>query len=120
MIINKCHKWSPSAVVCKSQSNKFRKQKPGKGKVKRRIEKTTEAGESTSFDDEFFGQAAEHLSQAKKVKQIGGVGTTSRCVKVKLNDVDVQMEADSGADVSINLRHLYIGLVINQFFNLAT
>ena len=28
-----------------------------------------------------------------------GVSTTSRCVKVNLNDVDVQMQADSGADV---------------------
>ena len=107
---NKCHKWN-HFVVCKFQSNRFRKQKPGKGKVKRRIKKTTEAGESTSSDDEFFGQAAEHLSQAKKVKQIGGVGTTSRCVKVKLNDVDVQMEADSGADVNIMDEHQFKAFV---------
>ena len=121
---NECRKWNHFVVVCKSQSNRFRKQKPGKGKVKRRIKKTTEVVESTSSDDEFFKQAAEHLSQAKKVKQIRGVSTTSRCVRVKLNDVDVQMEADSGADVnirmSINSRHLYIGRVINQFFSLAT
>ena len=108
---NKCHKWNHFAVVCKSQSNRFRKQKPGKGKVKRRIKKTTEAGESTSSDDEFFGQAAEYLSQAKKVKRIGGVGTTSRCVKVKLNDVDVQMEADSGADVNIMDEHQFKAFV---------
>ena len=108
---NKCHKWNHFAVVCKSQSNRFRKQKPGKVKVRRRIKKTTEAGESTSSDDEFFGQAAEHLSQAKKVKQIGGVSTTCRCVKVKLNDVDVQMEADSGADVNIMDEHQFKTLV---------
>ena len=102
---NKCHKWNHFAVVCKSQSNRCRKQNPGKGKTKRRMKKTPEAGESTSSDYEFFGQAAEHLSQAKKVKQIGGVGTTSRSVKVKLNDVDVQMEADSGADVNIMDEH---------------
>ncbi|CAH3177125.1 unnamed protein product [Porites lobata] len=101
----------PAIIVCKSQSSRFRKQKPGKGKVKRRIKKTTEAGESTSSDDKFFGQAAEHLSQAKKVKQIGGVGTTSRCVKVKLNDVDVQMEADSGADVNIMDEHQFKAFV---------
>ena len=108
---NKCHKWNHFAVVCKSQSSRFRKQKPGKGKVKRRIKKTTEAGESTSSDDEFFGQAAEHLSQAKKVKQIGGVGTTSRCVKVKLNDVDVQMKVDSGVDVNIMDEHQFKAFV---------
>ena len=89
----------------------FRKQKPGKGKVKRRITKTAEAGESTSSDDEFFGQAAEHLLQAKKVKQIGGVSTTSRCVRVKLNDVDVQMERDSGADVNIMDEHQFKAFV---------
>ena len=107
MKCNKCHKWNHFAVVCKSQSNRFRKQKPSKGKVKRRVKKTTEAGESTSSDDEFFGQAAEHLLEAKKVKQIGGVGTTSRCVKVKSNDVDVQMEADSGVDVNIMDKHQF-------------
>ena len=37
---NKCHKWNHFAVVCKSQSSRFRKQKPGKGKVKRRVKKT--------------------------------------------------------------------------------
>ena len=108
---NKCHKWNHFAVVCKSQGNRSRKQKPGKVKFRRRIKKTTEAGESTSSDDEFFGQAAEHLSQAKKVKQVGGVSTTSRCVKVKLNDVDVQMEADSGADVNIMDEHQFKALV---------
>ena len=108
---NKCHKWNHFAVVCKSQSNRFRKQKPGKVKVKRRIKKTTEEGESTSSDDEFFGQAAEHLSQAKKVKQIGGVGTTSRCDEVKLNVVDVHMEADSGVDVNIMDEHQFKAFV---------
>ena len=33
------------------------------------------------------------------------MSTTSRCVQVKLNDVDVQMEADSGADVNIMDEH---------------
>ena len=47
----KCHKWNPFAVVYKSQSNRFRKQKPEKGKVKRRIRKTTEAGKTTRSDN---------------------------------------------------------------------
>ena len=108
---NKCHKWNHFAVLCKSQSNRCRKQNPDKGKVKRRIKKTPGAEESTSSDDEFCGQAAEHLSQAKKVKQIGGLGTTSRCVKVRLNDVDVQMEADSGADVNHMDEHQFKAFV---------
>jgi len=44
---NKCHKWNHFAVVCKSWS----KQKPGKGKVKTKIKKTTEQEESTSSDN---------------------------------------------------------------------
>ena len=66
---NKCHKWNHFEVVCKSQSNRFRKQKPGKGKVKRKINKTTEAGETTSSDDELFRQAAKQLSQAEKLNK---------------------------------------------------
>ena len=79
--------------------------------VRRRIKKTTEEGESKSSDDEFFRQAAAHLLKAKKVKQIGGVSTSSRCVKVKLNHVDVQMEADSGADVNNMDEHQFKALV---------
>ena len=39
------------------------------------------------------------------------MSTTSRCVKVKLNDVDVQMEVDSGADVNIMDEHQFKALV---------
>ena len=44
-------------------------------------------------------------THSARCKQIGGVGTTSRCVRVKLNDMDVQMEADSGTDVNIMDEH---------------
>ena len=108
---NKCHKWNHFAAVCKSQSYRPKKQKSGRGNVKRRVKKTTEQAESTSSDDEFFGQAAEHLSQARKVKQSGKESTTGRTVRVKLNDVDVQMEADSGADVNIMDEHQFKAFV---------
>ena len=45
-----------------------RGQKPSRGRNRGRIKKTTEDAESTKSDDEVFGQAAEHLAQAKKVK----------------------------------------------------
>ena len=64
---NKCHKWNHFAAVCKSQSNRFRKQKQGKGKVKRRIKKTTEAGESTSSDDEFLRTSSRALLVGEQV-----------------------------------------------------
>ena len=55
----------------------------------------------------------------KKVKQIGGARTTSRCVKVKLNDADVQMEADSGADVNIMDEHQFKASVHRSSFKPA-
>ena len=64
----------------------FKGRKPGRGRPRGRIKKTTEDAESTSSDDEFFGQAAEHLAQAKKV---GRDGCKYRTVTVRLNDVDV-------------------------------
>ena len=117
---HKCHKWNHFSSVCKSGNNrgyKPRKQKPG-GAKKKRIKKTTadhaefrssddEHAESTSSDDEFFSQAAEHLAQAKKISQIGKDGCNYRTVVVRLNDVDVVMEADSGADVNIMDEHQF-------------
>ena len=115
--------------MCKSgnnRSHKPRKQKTGRGK-KGRIKKTTEHAESTNSDDEhaeskcpddkhaesiksdeeFFSQAAEQLAQAKKIREIGKDGGNYRTVAVRLNDVDVVMEADSGADVNIMDEHQF-------------
>ena len=106
--------------MCKSGNDrgyKHRKQKSGRAK-KRRIKKTTadhaestssddEHAESTSSDDEFFSQAAKHLAQAKKISQIGKDSGNYRTVVVRLNDVNVVMEADSGADVNIMDEHQF-------------
>ena len=45
-----------------------------------------------------------HLAQARKVRRDG---SKYRIVTVRLNDVDVQMEADSGADVNIMDGHQF-------------
>lgn len=103
----KCHKWNHYSSVCKSdgfRGQNSRGRKPSRGRIRGRIKKTTEDAESTSSDDEFFGQAAEHLAQAKKVKEDG---SNYRIVTVQLNDVDVEMEADSGADVNILDEHQF-------------
>ena len=103
----KCHKWNHYSSVCKSdgfRGQNSRGRKPSRGRIRGRIKKTTEDAESTSSDDEFFGQAAEHLAQAKKVKEDG---SNYRIVTVRLNDVDVEMEADSVADVNILDEHQF-------------
>ena len=48
-----------------------------------------------------------HLAQAKKIREIGKDGGNYRTVAVRLNDVDVVMEADSGADVNIMDEHQF-------------
>ena len=63
---------------------------------KKKIKKATaDYDESTSSDDECFSQAAEHLAQAKKIRQIGKGGGNYRIVVVRLNDVDVVMEVNA-------------------------
>ncbi|KAL9953640.1 hypothetical protein ACROYT_G041090 [Oculina patagonica] len=107
---HKCHKLNHFSSVCKSEStrsHKFRRQKQSKGKTSGRIKRTTENAESTSSDDEFFGQAAEHLKQAKEIREIGKNGDDYRTVMVQLNDLDVLMEAGSGADVNIMDEHQF-------------
>ena len=49
----------------------------------------------------------EHLKQAKKIRVIGKNGDDYRTDMVRLNDVDVLMEADSGADVNIMDEHQF-------------
>ena len=49
----------------------------------------------------------EHLKQAKKIRVIGKNGDDYRTVIVRLNDVDVLMVADSGADVNIMDEHQF-------------
>lgn len=121
---NKCHKCNYFAVMCKSQGNRFRKQKPCKGKVKRRVKRTAEGAKSTSSHDEFVRRATEHLSQAKKVTHRGSEYYQQVCKsKIELCGCTcrwkrkvVQMLKLS---MSINIRHLYISQVINQFYILA-
>ena len=107
---HKCHKWNHFSSVCKSgdtRNYKARKQKPGRA-GKRRIKKlTTDNVEATSRDDEFFSHAAEHLARAVKIRQIGKDGGNYRTVVVRLNDVDMVMETDNGADVNIMDKHQF-------------
>ena len=107
---HKCHKLYHFSSVCKSESacsHKFRRQKQSKRKSSGRIKKTTEDAESRSSDDDFLSQAVEHLKQAKKIRVMGKDGDDYRTVMVRLNDVDVLMEADSGTDVNIMDEHQF-------------
>ena len=73
----------------------------------KRIKKTNEHSECTSSEDELFSHAAQHLSQAKKIREIGRDDGNYQTVAVRLRDVYVVMEADSGADVKIMDEHQF-------------
>ena len=50
-----------------------------------------------SSDDEFISRAVNHLGTVKHVKSIS---STPRTVAMRINDVDVRVEPDGGADVN--------------------
>ena len=115
----KCQKFNHFSSVCKSKgphnSKKGNEQKrdhkpPENSRHKRRVKRTTEeeedADNSTSSDDEFFCQAVRHLRQVKKIKTDG----EDRTVSVKIEDVDVRAEQDSGAEVNVMDEHQFKGL----------
>ena len=114
----KCQKFNHFSLVCKSKgphnSKKGNDQKrdhkpPENSRHQRRVKRTTEgedADNSTSSDDEFFCQAVRHLKQVKKIKTDG----EDRTVSVKIEDVDVRAEPDSGAEVNVMDEHQFKAL----------
>ena len=89
-------------IVATSPENRSQGEEKGA-----RIKKTNEHAESTNLEDEFFSQAAEHQSQAKKIREIGKDESSYRTVTERLNAVYVVMETDSGADVNIIEEHQF-------------
>ena len=72
--------------------------------VKKASEETTDS--STSSDDEFFCQAVRHIKQVKKVK----TNLNTKTVTVKVEDIDVRVEPDSGAEVNVMDEHQFKAL----------
>ena len=70
------------------------------------VKKTTEE-EMDSSDDEFISQTVNHLSTVKHMKSIS---STPRTVAMRMNDVDVRVEPDSGPDVNVMDEHQFKAL----------
>lgn len=113
----KCQKFNHFSSVCKfrgppnskkSHGHKHSRKPPETSRDKHRVKRTTEedADNSTSSDDEFFCQAVRHLKQVKKIKTYH----ESRTVSVKIEDVDVRVEPDSGAEVNVMDEHQFKAL----------
>ena len=113
----KCEKFNHFSSVCKSKGspnskkgNEKRDHKPPENSQhKRPVKRTTDEenpDNSTSSDDEFFGQAVRLLKQLKKIKTDG----EDRTVSVKIGDVDVRAESDSRAEVNVMDEHQFKAL----------
>ena len=130
---HKCHRRNHFSSVCQAQaasSNTYHQKKQGmkkqgqdKKKQKKHVKKTrvetdSEPDESndstgsdceTSSDDEYFAQTVKHLQQVKKIKQQNV--NDSKTLMVQIDDVDVRVEPDSGADVNIMDEHQFKALI---------
>ena len=114
---SKCQRFNHFATVCRADtprdSKKGQQHKPELGKShndkqQRHIKRTTEESpdSSTSSDDEFFCQAVRHLKQVKKIKS----DDKDRTLIVKIDNVDVEVEPDSGAEVNVLDEHQFKAL----------
>ncbi len=109
---NKCKRYNHFASVCRTQTEdqpgKERKSKKKSYKKENHdVKKATEVQDSTSSDDEFIGKVNTHL----KIRKIKKSGHTSDTVVVRLGDVDVRAEPDSGAEVNLMDEHQFKALV---------
>ncbi|CAC5379939.1 unnamed protein product [Mytilus coruscus] len=52
-------------------------------------------------DEDYFGGTIKHIMKIRKVKTIQGIRDIEKTVTVRIDDVDVKVEPDSGADVNV-------------------
>ena len=112
---NKCNKLNHFAIVCRADTfqkspkafeHGHKQMEQKRGQVKKTVER--EQDSSTSSDDEFFSQAVQHLKQARRVKE---ASTTDKKITLRIDDVDVQVEPDSGAAVNLMDEHQFKALI---------
>ena len=107
---SKCNKWNHFASVCQSSSNSSQdNQKPRNPckEYKGRVRKAEEEEDSTSSDDEYFQKAVKVNLHAKKVSD---TPDSDKTITVRLDDVDVKVEPDSGADINLMDEHQFKAL----------
>ncbi|VDI62428.1 Hypothetical predicted protein [Mytilus galloprovincialis] len=74
----------------------------------RSVKKTTEDKIDTDsntdisdYDEDYFGGTTKHIMKIRKVKTIQGSRNMDKTVTIRIDDVDVKVEPDSGADVNV-------------------
>ncbi|VDI57044.1 Hypothetical predicted protein [Mytilus galloprovincialis] len=72
--------------------------------VKKTMEDTIDTDSNTDISDEdedYFGGTTKHILKIRKVKTIQGSRDMDKTVTIRIDDVDVKVEPDSGADVNV-------------------
>ena len=89
-----CNKYNHFAKVCQKHNHEE------KTSPRKNIKKTQEVDNDTSTDEEYFNA----------VKQIRSVKTKDVLITVRMEDVDVRIEPDSGADANVLDEHQFRAL----------
>lgn len=92
--------------ACRKDTSKWKKN----DSKKRHVRKTEESEDSS--DSEFFEKTAKHLKFAKHlhVDKVKNDDQKEKLAKIRINDVDVWIEPDTGADVNVMDEHQLIAL----------
>ncbi|VDI58848.1 Hypothetical predicted protein [Mytilus galloprovincialis] len=105
-----CEKYNHFASVCRAEKKKqqyragnFRRE--GRS-VKKTMEEKIETDSNTDIsdydeDEDYFGETIKHIMKIRKVKTIQGIRDMDKTVTIRIDDVDVKVEPDSGADVNV-------------------
>ncbi|VDI40773.1 Hypothetical predicted protein [Mytilus galloprovincialis] len=59
-------------------------------------------------DEDYFGGTIKHIMKIRKVKTIQGIRDIDKTVTIRIDDVDVKVEPDSGDDVNVMDEHQFV------------
>ncbi|CAC5361325.1 unnamed protein product [Mytilus coruscus] len=107
-----CEKYNHFASVCRAEKKKQQNRAGNFRQRGRSVKKTTEDKIETESntdisdydedeDEDYFGGTIKHIMKIRKVKTIQGIRDFEKTVTVRIDDVDVKVEPDSGADVNV-------------------
>ncbi|CAG2213739.1 unnamed protein product [Mytilus edulis] len=105
-----CEKYNHFASVCRTEKKKQQYRAGNFRREGRSVKKTTEDKIDTDSntdisdydeDEDYFGGTIKHIMKIRKVKTIQGIRDMDKTVTIRIDDVDVKVEPDSGADVNV-------------------
>ncbi|CAC5421054.1 unnamed protein product [Mytilus coruscus] len=113
---NNCERYNHFVSVCRAEKRdevQYDNQQQNRSvnyRNIRHVKKTTEEAYKTfsntdisdyEEDRDYFEQTIKHIRKIRRVKTIQGIRDIEKTVTVRIDDVDVKVEPDSGADVNV-------------------